>query len=187
MAAAGGAAAFAAAEELLECVRQEVRGCKDIPRLQSAGALLCHLSVLGEPTRSGAFKAVLSLLGNRYPRVRKHIAEQFYLRLLSLEDEDACGGYDEDELEAAMEVVADTKWDGPSQEDIRAARLQVYPCFRIEPPQLKSKAAGGRPRPPRERRTRTSPTAASSTRRGTDGGLAAAAAGAGSKVSKIRR
>ena len=143
VAAAGGAAAFAAAEELLECVRQEVRGCKDIPRLQSAGALLCHLSVLGEPTRSGAFKAVLSLLGNRYPRVRKHIAEQFYLRLLSLEDEDACGGYDEDELEAAMEVVADTKWDGPSQEDIRAARLQVYPCFRIEPPQLKSKAAGG--------------------------------------------
>ena len=124
-------------------MRQEVRGCKDIPRLQSAGALLCHLSVLGEPTRSGAFKAVLSLLGNRYPRVRKHIAEQFYLRLLSLEDEDACGGYDEDELEAAMEVVADTKWDGPSQEDIRAARLQVYPCFRIEPPQLKSKAAGG--------------------------------------------
>jgi hypothetical protein len=142
VAAAGGAAAFAATEELLECVRQEVRGCKDIPRLQAAGSLLCHLSVLGEPTRSGAFKAILSLLGNRYPRVRKHVAEQFYLRLLSLEDEDECGGYDEEELEMAMEVVADTKWDGPSQEDIRAARLQVYPCFRIEPPQLKAKAVG---------------------------------------------
>ena len=137
-----GEAVAAPAAALLDSAREEIRGCTDIPRLQAAGALLCHLSVLGEPVRSGSFKAVLSLLGNRYPRVRKHVAEQFYLRLLALEDEDECGGYDEEELESAMEVVAETKWDGPSQADVRAARLKVYPCFRIEPPQLKPKKAG---------------------------------------------
>ena len=122
-----------AAEGLLLCVKEEVKGCRDIPRLQFAAAVLCHITVFRGPTREAALRAVLGLLQNRFPKVRKAMAEHLYMRLLALEDEDD-GAYDEDRLEEAIDVVAETRWDGPSAQEVREARLKLYACFAMEPP-----------------------------------------------------
>lgn len=57
--------------QLLELVREEVKGCTDVPRLHAAAGVLCQLASLEEPVRSGALRAALGMLGNRYPKVRE--------------------------------------------------------------------------------------------------------------------
>jgi hypothetical protein len=50
-------------------VKEEVRGCSDVPRLHAVAGVLCQLAGQEEPVRSGALHAALLLLGNRYPKV----------------------------------------------------------------------------------------------------------------------
>lgn len=54
---------------MLELVREEVRGCTDVPRLHAAAGVLCQLAGGTEPVRSGALRSALILLANRYPKV----------------------------------------------------------------------------------------------------------------------
>jgi hypothetical protein len=55
--------------QLLELVKEAVRGCTDVPRLHAAAAVLCQLATLEEPVRGGSLRAALLMLGNRYPKV----------------------------------------------------------------------------------------------------------------------
>ena len=56
--------------QLLSAVREAVRGCTDIPRLQAGVAVLCQLaSSAGSAVGREALRAALLLLANRYPKV----------------------------------------------------------------------------------------------------------------------
>ena len=55
--------------QLLELVREEVKGCTDVPRLHAAAGVLCQLAGGAEPVRSAALRSALILLANRYPKV----------------------------------------------------------------------------------------------------------------------
>jgi hypothetical protein len=57
-------------QQLLTTVNSAVVGCTDVPRLHAAAAVLCQLVDMPPPVRQGALAGALSLLGNRYPKVR---------------------------------------------------------------------------------------------------------------------
>ena len=57
------------AVELLELVKGEARGCRDVPSLTWAATSLCHLAGAPAPACFGALHALLTLLVNRYPKV----------------------------------------------------------------------------------------------------------------------
>ncbi|BDA42087.1 probable tubulin-specific chaperone D [Coccomyxa sp. Obi] len=104
--------------ELLELVKGEARGCRDVPSLIWAATSLCHLAGAPAPACFGALHALLTLLVNRYPKVRKSVAEQLYVRLLTLDDHPCYQGCD---LDLAQQVLCDATWDGQLAE-AKAAR-----------------------------------------------------------------
>lgn len=79
------------AHGLIQLARSETRMCTDVGRLLDAASLLCHLLATGEPGRTSALQGLLLLLVSKFPKVRRHTAEQLYLQLLTLtpEEEDA--------------------------------------------------------------------------------------------------
>ena len=72
------------ASSLLGCVRAETKGCSDIHRLLSAvGVALGLLSHLNDISLNiDVLKYVLEMLDHEFPRVRKHAADNLYVRLL---------------------------------------------------------------------------------------------------------
>ena len=128
-------------DRLLVAIRAEITSCRDIPRLQVAASVLCHLSTLDGGVRNESLRSVVTLLANRFPTVRRWVAEQLYMRLLTFEDEEDSGGCDPEQLEEALCVVADTKWDGLNVDQAKAERNRIYPCLGLEPPKVKAKAA----------------------------------------------
>ncbi len=60
---------YTTAQQLLELVREEIKGCTDVPRLHAAAGVLCQLAGGTEPVRSAALRSALILLANRYPKV----------------------------------------------------------------------------------------------------------------------
>jgi hypothetical protein len=60
------------AGELLELVRGEARGCRDVAVLAQVACVLCHLAgAPGQATAERAMQALLTLLANRYPKVSR--------------------------------------------------------------------------------------------------------------------
>ncbi|CAL8461606.1 g1137 [Coccomyxa elongata] len=104
--------------ELLELVKEEARGCRDVPSLTWAATSLCHLAGAPAPACFGALHALLTLLVNRYPKVRKSVVEQLYVRLLTLDDHPCYQGCD---LDMVQQVLCDATWDGQLAE-AKAAR-----------------------------------------------------------------
>ena len=82
--------------------------------------------------------------------MRRYAAEQLYTALLTLEPadaEDGAGGGGEgasaEDVEAALELVEATAWDGPLPA-VRAARAQVFSLLRLpEPVPVGGQAGGG--------------------------------------------
>lgn len=59
--------------QLLELVREEVKGCTDVPRLHAAAGVFCQLAGGAEPVRSAALRCAALMLANRYPKVRARV------------------------------------------------------------------------------------------------------------------
>ena len=57
------------AGQLLELVKGEARGCKDMACLTEASAVLCHLASLHADVSKQSLRALLVLLCNRFPKV----------------------------------------------------------------------------------------------------------------------
>jgi hypothetical protein len=72
------------APRLLGCLQVETKGCSDIYRLLSAvGVALGLLSQLNDNSvNRDVLKFMLEMLAHEFPRVRKHTADNLYVRLL---------------------------------------------------------------------------------------------------------
>eukprot|EP00887_Chlorella_sp_A99_P001994 scaffold18.g1994.t1 len=121
--------------QLLSAVREAVRGCTDIPRLQAGIAVLCQLAGAGGAVGRDSLRTVLLLLANRYPKVRRCAAEQVYTLLLTL---DMGEGQEQPStphphLDAAMELLLEVAWDGPL-EAVKVARARVFSYLQLPPP-----------------------------------------------------
>ena len=118
-------------DELLELVRGEACGCRDVAVLAQAAVVLCHLAgAPAQATAELAMQALLALLVNRYPKVRRAVAEQLYIRLMTLEEHARWAGC---ALDAAADVLCESLWDGP-RAGAKAARDGLYPLLRLQAP-----------------------------------------------------
>ena len=115
----------------------------------------------GEAVRADAAMRA-GAAGNRWrPRVRRVAAEQLYVTLLGMSDEDDPG------LEAAADRLSETRWTRLSV--VKPARNELYPMLRLVPPAalVEARDEGSRGR----RKMRTSrPTRRSWEARGADAG-----------------
>lgn len=64
-------------------VHGESQTTNDVVKLIKIIDVLTLLLLYNEPTRNNALKALVVLLGHKYPRVRKYTSEQLYLQFLS--------------------------------------------------------------------------------------------------------
>jgi hypothetical protein len=84
--------------------------------------------------------------------VRRHVAEQLYITLLSMEPEQLQGMPSDDgaptaapcsnDAEAAQELLLETCWDG-GLDEARAARDKLAELLRVPAPSMKVRAGGG--------------------------------------------
>ena len=152
---AGADAAWSA--RVAAAVKAECTGTRDVPKLMAAVTVLCALVGHRAATKGAeapapdelaasrqAFRQLSALLVNRFPRVRRHTAEQLYSRLLCVEPVDL--GVEEGDLDEAVDMLGDTRWDG-EVEAVRSTRDSLCAKLKVEPPKRKAKAAGAAARP----------------------------------------
>jgi hypothetical protein len=101
---------------------------------------------LVQPARGVALQSLIALLGHAFPRVRKHVAEALYVRLLTLDDlfrggspqsgpdVPTPGTTPAPDLDAALAVLSDTAWDGASLAEARSRRERVFLLLGVAPP-----------------------------------------------------
>jgi tubulin-specific chaperone D len=126
------------AAQLLRFVTGEIQGCTDVFRLHAAAGALCQLAgaSCGDIQRE-SLSAIVTLFGNRFPKVRRYAAEQLYTALLAWDD----GEDDVDvDVEGAMDVLTETPWDGDASV-VRPARRRLGECLKVSLPEEQSSAA----------------------------------------------
>ncbi|XP_044502891.1 tubulin-folding cofactor D-like [Mangifera indica] len=111
---------------VLESLAVELKGSKDFSKLYAGIAVLGYIASVSDPINSQAFSQLLSFLGHRYPKIRKASAEQVYLVLMQNGDL-----VPEDQLEKALEVIAETCWEG-DLEAMKPQRLELYDLAGLE-------------------------------------------------------
>ena len=65
------------ATEILDFIKTDLRGCRDVAKLLAAINVLSHFALWLEPARSHALGQLLVLLGYRYPRVQQQFLYTF--------------------------------------------------------------------------------------------------------------
>ena len=151
-----------AASQLADGLRAELKGSRDIAKLCLGVQALCHLAALGpgavgvaagmepeagaESARVSAMHGVLALMVNRYPRVRRVAAEQFYVLLLGLSDDEendaAAAAAGAGDTEAAIELLSETRWDAELTA-VKPERNKLYPLLGLTPPASAATLAKG--------------------------------------------
>ncbi|GMH40040.1 hypothetical protein BSKO_07944 [Bryopsis sp. KO-2023] len=119
------------AGDVVDMVKREIQGCKDIPRLLAGATVTSILALENNDFASKAWGVLAVLLGNRFPRVRRGAADILYEELLfHMEVEKSV------EL---TEVLLDTAWDGPINQ-VLVARAALCSIVGIEAPKRKKGA-----------------------------------------------
>jgi len=114
---------------LFERIQAEMLATSNVPKLFTAVEILISLLQWPAPLRENALALVVAHLGHRFPRVRKHTAEQLYHKIL-VDGDVICGG---EETQSQFEdTLSSTVWDGDidiavTERDIlaQAASLQL--------------------------------------------------------------
>jgi hypothetical protein len=69
--------------DLLSCLEKELKRCSEMAKIRAGVDLSLLLLMMDEPVRSATWKALLGMTGHRYPKIRKYVAEQLYVHLIS--------------------------------------------------------------------------------------------------------
>jgi hypothetical protein len=111
--------------DLMLRVKRELQRSTNIAKLFTGLNIALGLLQFSGQVRQGAMALVLELLGHRYPRVRKHSAEQFYSKLLVDERLVKPEVYD-----LVLEQLAATVWDAELQ-PVRAKRDTIATAVKV--------------------------------------------------------
>ena len=111
--------------ELYEAVCLEIKKCHDLSKLSASVMVLIGLLPSDPKVVERSFGGLLVLLGHKFPRVRKLVAEQLYTRLLIHEDL-----VEETVLDDILQILTETNWDAPLTQ-IRSAREPLYQFFKV--------------------------------------------------------
>lgn len=130
---------------VLQQLKVELKGCGDVLKLLEGASLLAQLACVPDCCAS-AIQTVMVMLVNRYPKVRRAMAEQLYLQMIAVQPEadthpdsssDSSSTFTSlqqlpgDDLEAALDVLMASAWDGPL-EQVRACREELAAAVHVE-------------------------------------------------------
>ena len=124
---------------LLERVKAEIARSTNVVKLFTGLNIALTLFEFSDPAKTGAQQLVLEVLGHRYPRVRKHAAEQFYTKLLVDDHFVSADVYDQ-----ILEVLSTTVWDADLT-SIRQERDKIAAVMKVE--LAKPATSGGASKP----------------------------------------
>jgi len=115
---------------LVEHLKKEARGCKDIKRLLSIADVLVGLVNTDNEdlVKNGVFPTFLELLSHRYPVIRRHCAEILFVKLQEESDYFA-----EAVRESVSNLLLETVWDA-DLEEARLSRNQIADLLKIAVP-----------------------------------------------------
>ncbi|OVA02998.1 Tubulin-specific chaperone D [Macleaya cordata] len=111
---------------VLESLVVELKASKDFSKLYTGISILGYVASVSDQIKYKAFSQLLTLLGHRYPKIRKACADQVYLVLLQNGNVIA-----EDKMEKALEIVSETCWEGDIEET-KHQRLQLFDIAGLE-------------------------------------------------------
>ena len=99
---------------------------------------------------------LLSLLSHKFPKVRRHTADQLYVALITFEDalpepddDDANNNNDDgdpggDAAAVVLDLLSETAWDG-SPAEVRAVQAKLYAAWGMEAPKRKARPSAKGP------------------------------------------
>ncbi|CAG8463919.1 114_t:CDS:10 [Diversispora eburnea] len=111
-------------EDLFECVKKEVTKTREIRKLTCCARVFCGMTSLNENLRNRSLYQLLGLL------VRRLTADQLYLTLTSMEDEES------ENLLQIEDILANTDWNNPVPQ-LKEIRNQLYPLLGLKLPVFK--------------------------------------------------
>ena len=116
--------------------KEEIVGCTDIRKLLTIVELLSLLVDKPDPIQELVLTTSMILLGHKYPRVRKAMAEALYLICMELQSEfeDRMGA---DTYDALLAKVSDVVWDMENTTYARDQRDEVAALLGVKPPERK--------------------------------------------------
>eukprot|EP00775_Hariotina_reticulata_P009794 gene9794-9952_t len=116
----------------------------DTVLLLEGAALAAQLACVPD-TSASAIQLVMVLLVNRFPKVRRHTAEQLYLQVLAVQAEGPAhqqdgdvqqvqsvfGSLSEEDVDSALDVLLTSAWDGPL-DIVRSSREELASHLHID-------------------------------------------------------
>ncbi|EFJ25897.1 hypothetical protein SELMODRAFT_413196 [Selaginella moellendorffii] len=114
------------ATEILDSLQAELKGSKDVSKILSCINVFMGIASLQVQASKQAQSQLLTLLGHRYPKVRKVAAEQLYLVLL--QNGQFFGS--SDAVDMALGLLLETCWDGPI-EGLRDEKKKLLSLFGV--------------------------------------------------------
>jgi len=120
---------------LLEVTQGQLRGCKDVVKLEAGISVVASLLQLqGESLKEPSLQTLIALTCHRFPRIRRKAAEELYMQLLTHESL-----INEENMADATQILSEKDWTGDVAE-LRSERDQLYVLFNITPKtELKSR------------------------------------------------
>jgi len=115
--------------QIVKLVRISLNGSSDFSRLATGASILSVLA-FDESQSKAAWTELMVLLVNRYPVVRKRVAEIIYEKLLFQEETV--------ETQQMSQLLLETAWDG-RLEDVVKERDRMCDLLKIDPPIRKTK------------------------------------------------
>lgn len=117
--------------ELLQLLKDEVKGCGEIRKLLTSINVFCCLVQFVGDVRRKTLQQLSMFLCHKYPRVRKATAEQLYTTFLIYDDV-----LPHDNKDAITNKLMEIAWDG-SLDVVREHRNELCEWLNIPKPKLK--------------------------------------------------
>jgi len=123
--------------ELFGLCKTEISRCADPNKLMSSCDVFCSLlQVRDAATVKKCLVQLAIFLCHKFPRIRKTTADKMFEALLTYADREIV---EEEKLDEVMELLSDTRWDGPVEE-LKPVRNKICALMNVPAPMPLKKA-----------------------------------------------
>jgi len=111
-------------------LKVELQKCQNVSKILTIGNIIVGMMHFMDASKTQSLQMLLLLLGHRFPKVRKGIAEQLYIKLIAFE-----GIIDGNTQEQVLELIIAGQWEGDqmeayAQRNAIANALQIELCLK---------------------------------------------------------
>jgi hypothetical protein len=120
---------------LLELVQAELRGCKDVVKLESGAAVIAALLQYDTPAvREPSLQTLLALLCHRFPKVRRRCGEELYMQALThpgVVPDAGAGAGDAGEEQEVFALLSETDWSAEVRPPVCHCSVPVHASLQV--------------------------------------------------------